>query len=97
MPGKYWRICALLMGLALAVKPGMTASIEGRPNFLLVVFEDMSPHIGAYGDAQARTPVLDEFAEQSVLYEKVFTTVGVCSPSRAALATGMHQQSMGAQ
>ena len=97
MPGKICKLCALLLALALAVKPGMTASTEGRPNFLLVVFEDMSPHIGAYGDAQARTPVLDEFAGQSVLYEKVFTTAGVCSPSRAALAMGVHQQSIGAQ
>ena len=89
--------CALLFALAIIVKAGMGAESENRPNFLLVVFEDMSPHIGAYGDAQARTPVLDDFASQSVLYEQVFTTAGVCSPSRAALLMGVHQQSIGAQ
>ena len=47
MLGKFWRICALMSALALIVKPGLTTSIEERPNFLLVVFEDMSPHIGA--------------------------------------------------
>lgn len=97
MPGKICKFCALLLALALAVKPGISSSTESRPNFLLVVFEDMSPHIGAYGDVQTRTPVLDDFAAQSVLYEKVFTTAGVCSPSRAALATGVHQQSISAQ
>ena len=97
MLGKFWRICALMSALALIVKPGLTTSIEERPNFLLVVFEDMSPHIGAYGDDQARTPVLDDFAAQSVLYEKAFTTAGVCGPSRAALAMGIHQQAIGAQ
>ena len=70
---------------------------EERPNFLLIVFEDMSPHIGAYGDPVVRTPVLDAFAEEAVLYERAFTTAGVCAPSRAALAMGVPQQSIGAQ
>ncbi len=70
---------------------------EEQPNFLLIVFEDMSPHIGAYGDPVAQTPVLDAFAEESVLYERAFTTAGVCAPSRAALAMGVPQQSIGAQ
>ncbi|MXX07710.1 MAG: sulfatase-like hydrolase/transferase [Gammaproteobacteria bacterium] len=94
---KFWKFCALSLALVIVVKAGMGAESEDRPNFLLVVFEDMSPHIGAYGDAQARTPVLDDFAAQSVLYEQVFTTAGVCSPSRAALLMGVHQQSIGAQ
>ena len=97
MLGKILKYCALLPALALIVNSGLAASTGDRPNFLLIVFEDMSPHIGAYGDEQARTPVLDDFAAQSVLYERVFTTSGVCSPSRAALAMGMHQQSIGAQ
>lgn len=91
------KFCMLLSALALIVNSGLAASTGDRPNFLLIVFEDMSPHIGAYGDEQARTPVLDDFAAQSVLYEQVFTTAGVCGPSRAALAMGMHQQSIGAQ
>ncbi len=89
------RFC--LLALTAAAMPGATASENGRPNFLFIVFEDMSPHIGAYGDPRARTPVLDDFASQSVLYENVFTTAGVCAPSRAALIVGMHQQSIGAQ
>lgn len=72
-------------------------SPEVRPNILLVVFEDMSPRIGALGDLVATTPVLDQFASQSVLFPNTFTTAGVCAPSRAALITGVHQQSLGAQ
>jgi arylsulfatase A-like enzyme len=75
----------------------VSAGEQSRPNILLVVFEDMSAHIGAYGDPVARTPVLDGFAEQSVVYENVFTAAGVCAPSRAALITGRYQQSFGAQ
>lgn len=67
------------------------------PNILLVVFEDMSQRIGAFGDPVATTPVLDAFASQSVIYPNTFTTAGVCAPSRAALITGVHQQTLGAQ
>ncbi|KCZ57343.1 hypothetical protein HY29_01050 [Hyphomonas beringensis] len=68
-----------------------------RPNILLVVFEDMSQKVGAFGDPVATTPVLDAFAGQSVIYPNTFTTAGVCAPSRAALITGVHQQTLGAQ
>ena len=57
----------------------------------------MSPHIGAYGDAMARTPVLDRLARESIRYTSAFTTVPVCAPSRAAIITGMYQTTIGAQ
>lgn len=91
------RLIALLAALCAALHAGLASAREAPPNFLLIVFEDMSPHLAAYGDRQARTPVLDGFVRQSVLYERVFTTAGVCAPSRAALAMGMYQQSLGAQ
>ncbi len=91
---------AICVTLVAGIAPlSSVAQGEGgeRPNFLLIVFEDMSPHIGAYGDPVAQTPVLDVFAEEAVLYERAFTTAGVCAPSRAALAMGVPQQSIGAQ
>ena len=68
-----------------------------RPNIVWISNEDMSPHIGAYGDALARTPVLDRLARESIRYERAFTTAPVCAPSRAAIITGMYQTSIGAQ
>ena len=57
----------------------------------------MSPRLGAYGDAVARTPILDRFAKESVRYTNAFTTAPVCAPSRAAIITGMYQTAIGAQ
>ena len=68
-----------------------------QPNILLMVVEDLSPRIGAFGDPVARTPNLDRLAAEGVRYTNVFATAGVCAPSRAALMTGMYQQSIGAQ
>ena len=68
-----------------------------RPNILLLVAEDMSDKVGAFGDELAYTPNIDELASMGVRYPNTFTTAGVCAPSRAALITGMHQISMGGQ
>ncbi len=67
-----------------------------QPNILLLVAEDMSSHVGAFGDKVAITPTLDQLASEGVRYNNVFTTAGVCSPSRAALITGVHQMTLGA-
>jgi arylsulfatase A-like enzyme len=73
------------------------AGPQSRPNVLLIVFEDMSARVGAYGDKVAVTPVLDAFAEQALSFDSVFTTAGVCAPSRSSLITGRYQQAIGAQ
>jgi N-sulfoglucosamine sulfohydrolase len=68
-----------------------------RPNILWISNEDMSPHLGVYGDPLARTPNLDRLATQSIRYTNAFTTAPVCAPSRAAIITGMYQNAIGAQ
>ena len=70
---------------------------QDRPNILLLVAEDMSARVGAFGDVVAHTPNIDRLASLGVRYPNTFTTAGVCSPSRAALITGVHQISMGGQ
>jgi arylsulfatase A-like enzyme len=67
------------------------------PNILLLVAEDMGARLGSYGDEHAKTPNLDALARQSTRFTQVYTTAGVCAPSRAALVTGQHQISFGAQ
>ena len=82
-----------------AIRPAPQASAPAlrRPNIVWISNEDMSPHLGVYGDRFARTPVLDRLARESVRYTRAFTTAPVCAPSRAAIITGMYQSSIGAQ
>jgi len=67
-----------------------------HPNIVWITCEDMSPHLGCYGDTIARTPVLDLLASEGVRYTQAFSVSGVCAPSRAALITGMYPTSIGA-
>jgi len=87
-------LSSLVACLALS---GAAAAADPRPNLLLLVAEDLGPRIGAFGDAVADTPNLDRLAAEGVRYTRVFTTSGVCAPSRAALMTGIHQIALGAQ
>ncbi|WP_262487779.1 sulfatase-like hydrolase/transferase [Chitinophaga sancti] len=50
-----------------------------------------------YGDKVVKTPNIDQLAKEGIRYTNVFTTAGVCAPSRAAIVTGMYQTSIGAQ
>jgi arylsulfatase A-like enzyme len=57
----------------------------------------MGLHLGSFGSDQVQTPNLDSLATAGVRYTRVFTTAGVCAPSRSAIITGMYQQSIGTQ
>lgn len=83
--------------LLVALVPSASAGAPTRPNILLLVAEDLSPRIGAFGDEVARTPNLDRLAAAGTRFTNVFTTAGVCAPSRAALILGRHQISTGTQ
>ena len=84
-------ICTVIMASCSA----LLGKEKRSPNILWITVEDMSPTLGCYGDDFARTPNLDAFANQSVLYTNAFASSPVCSPSRSTLITGMHNASMG--
>jgi len=86
----------ILIGAVLACVCSL-AQAATRPNILVLMAEDMSSRVGAFGDAVAVTPNLDQLAQQSVRYTNTFTAAGVCAPSRTAHITGMHQISVGGQ
>jgi arylsulfatase A-like enzyme len=68
---------------------------EKRPNILWISTEDLSPHLGCYGDEIAQTPNLDRLAEQGMRFTRFFTTAAISAPCRAGIITGMYQTSIG--
>ncbi|SEQ76680.1 Arylsulfatase A [Hyunsoonleella jejuensis] len=67
-----------------------------RPNILWLVTEDMGAYIPPFGDSTVVTPNLSKLASEGVVYPNLYSTSGVCAPSRAAIATGMYPSSIGA-
>ena len=81
--------------LPLFIVNEATAKDQERPNILCITCEDISPRLGCYGDQVAKTPNLDAFAESAIRFTRMYTTVGVSSPSRSALITGMYPTAIG--
>ena len=75
----------------------ISSSIElpERPNILWLVTEDMGAYIPPFGDLTVKTPNLTRLANEGVIYPNLYSTSGVCAPSRAAIATGMYPSSIG--
>jgi len=73
-----------------------TASGSDLPNIVWLVAEDMSPVIPSFGDSTIVTPNISRLASEGVRFTNVFSVAGVCSPSRAAIATGLYPTRFGA-
>lgn len=68
-----------------------------HPNFLWISTEDISAHLGCYGDPHARTPNLDQLAREGVRYSQAFVVAGVCAPCRSSVITGIYPTTLGTQ
>ncbi|KAH8405956.1 hypothetical protein KR215_000705 [Drosophila sulfurigaster] len=65
------------------------ASASSRYNVVMVIFDDLRPALGAYGDVLARTPNLDAFAQGSSIFTRAYSQQqALCAPSRNSLLTG---------
>jgi uncharacterized sulfatase len=78
-----------------AARQAPPASPE-RLNIVSIVTDDQAAwSVGAYGNADARTPVTDRLAREGVLFRNAFVTTPVCSPSRAGFLTGRYGTELG--
>lgn len=79
----------------LTVGIAFHSAAQDRPNILWLSIEDISPHLGCYGDPDAITPTVDALAAKGLRYANAFTVAPVCAPNRSAIITGMYQMSIG--
>lgn len=74
--------------------PTATAPAPGSPNIVVVLIDDMGySDIGPFG-SEIETPTLDRLAAQGIRMTNYHTTP-LCSPSRAALLTGLNPHRAG--
>ncbi len=81
--------------LSLISNSASSQQSQKRPNILWISTEDMSPHLGCYGDKVAKTPNIDRLASQGIRFTNVFTSAAISAPVRAGIITGMYQTSIG--
>ncbi|XP_043192863.1 N-sulphoglucosamine sulphohydrolase-like [Amphibalanus amphitrite] len=80
----------------LSIRMTVMATGQAKKNILFLIADDAGFETPVYGNTVCQTPNLDRLAAQSVVFDNAFTSVSSCSPSRAALLTGLpsHQNGM---
>jgi len=61
---------------------------EKTMNVLFVVFDDLRPQLGCYGQEQIISPNIDNLARDGLLFERAYCQQAVCAPSRSSVLSG---------
>lgn len=92
----------LFLAMLLAVSPALAQStntlppVPRRPNIILILADDLGyGDLSCYGQTRFATPNLDKLAAGGIRFTDFYAGSTVCSPSRAALMTGLHTGHVG--
>ena len=81
-------VCLIILITAL------TVSAKDRPNVLFIMSDDHTAQaVGAYATLLKTlnpTPTLDQLAEEGMVFDNVFCSNSICTPSRATIITGQY-------
>ena len=86
-------LCAILLGISCKEQKKEEAVKEttSTPNIIYILADDLGyGDLSCYGQKNFKTPNIDRFASQGMLFTQHYSGSTVCAPSRSALMTGMH-------
>ncbi len=85
--------CTLSRSATADDAPGTPAA---RPNFLIVLADDCTfSDLPLYGGQNARTPHLDQLAQQGLTFNRAYLTMSMCQPCRSELYSGRYPMGNG--
>jgi hypothetical protein len=73
----------------------LTLSAADRPNILFILTEDQGAQMGFLGTPGLQTPHMDSLARSGMFFNNAFVVYPVCSASKAAIYTGLHNHANG--
>ncbi|MCR9200153.1 MAG: sulfatase [Planctomycetaceae bacterium] len=90
----------LVLLLVLAAHSQLTAAdrntaSQSCPNIILLFVDDLGWRDLGYRNETFETPAIDRLAAESVDFQRAYVPNPACSPSRAALLTGLHPVRLG--
>ncbi|XP_013388757.1 N-sulphoglucosamine sulphohydrolase [Lingula anatina] len=71
------------------------STVDSKKNILLIIADDAGFESQIYNNTVCKTPNLNRLAQRSVIFQKAFTSVSSCSPSRSSILTGLPQHQNG--
>lgn len=106
--GRLFSICSSVLLVSGTTAPAASNDVSndtrvssadpkgGRPNIVLYLTDDHGvDFVGCYGNTAVRTPNIDRLAGEGMKFNSVFAASPTCSPSRAAIFTGLWPQRNG--
>ncbi|MEM1295418.1 MAG: sulfatase-like hydrolase/transferase, partial [Verrucomicrobiota bacterium] len=85
---RWWLLVATALTQILAAQP--------QPNFVIILADDLGyGDLGCYGSKFSRTPNLDRLADEGMRFTDFHSNGPMCTPTRAALLTGLYQNRFG--
>jgi N-acetylglucosamine-6-sulfatase len=79
-----------------ALSTAAVAAAPRRPNIVFIMTDDQRwDSMGCAGHPYLKTPNLDRLAREGAMFQNVFVTTPLCSPSRASFLTGLRASKHG--
>lgn len=89
-------LCCYLIAVVLgfdcqASEPNPATAQDAPPNIVIFFADDLGVNdLGCYGRTEHKTPRIDRLAQEGMRFTCAYTAQPICSPSRAALMTGLY-------
>ena len=91
-------VLVAVAALVLAPRPAAAADVKygEKPNVLFIAIDDLNHWVGHLGrNKQAATPNIDRLAKRGVSFSRAYCAAPSCTPSRAALMSGLRPSTTG--
>ncbi|MCK5175925.1 MAG: sulfatase-like hydrolase/transferase, partial [Planctomycetes bacterium] len=81
--------------VTLLPKSAIALARRKKPNFVIILADDMGYNATSVYDGWIKTPNLEKLAANGVKFTDFHSSGTVCSPTRAGLLTGRYQERAG--
>ncbi|MFT5130678.1 MAG: arylsulfatase A, partial [Rhodothermales bacterium] len=82
--------------VALLLFASVFALAAAPPNIVLIVADDLGyGDLACYGSKTSNTPHIDALAASGLRFTDFHSAGAMCTPTRAAMLTGVYQQRLG--
>jgi arylsulfatase A-like enzyme len=81
---------SMVCGFSVSANAREKPDDEKKKNVIFFISDDLNVDIGCYGHPQVRTPNLDKFRDQAVVFDHAYVQYPMCNASRISFLTGSY-------